>query len=474
MSITPIEILSDYGLTLDHFYGLIKKSMGELSPNSYLQLQATAVPFDVSKNYIYFSLGNIAQFGDFTISPTPISDLLLSNPMARLSNEYFAFISQLLALVEIKELDAETQNLIDKYTTARLNLESHTNNLLQQRLLNWQIFADATLTPRGDLVKFQHWSDGQAISTEISQSLQQIARYQSLIIGLRTRRYNDPTHQQVVDAFAKFTSPASRTRYPRWDDRQYLEEQTKFSPYYFASLADNDSSLYANRQITTVLSSLDNIITTSLGGFTDTITKHSQSSENISTDWSTSGGGGWGPFSFKANAKSREQIIEDFSHTQAITVSTKSLQALPFDMSAWFDPGLFNHPLIAPNRNVFERFLGEKGTLLYLPTHIVIARGYNLKFHSDREWKHEYKSDFSTGGSGSAKFFGIGFGGSGNYSKNIHKQTVETNGHDLVFDDGDNIRLIGYNVIKNTAFLNNIMDYHRVSMEKAFFSLKSE
>jgi hypothetical protein len=71
MPITEINILADYGLTLDHFYSLIKKNIGQLTPNQYLQLQAIALPLDVSSDYPWFSYGNIALYGDVTISPKP-------------------------------------------------------------------------------------------------------------------------------------------------------------------------------------------------------------------------------------------------------------------------------------------------------------------------------------------------------------------------------------------------------------------
>ncbi|WP_409027921.1 hypothetical protein OX462_05160 [Janthinobacterium sp. SUN098] len=468
MAITEVDVLTDYGITLDHFYSIVKKGMGQLAANSYLQIQATAVPFDISKEYIYYSLGNIGQYGDMTIAPLPVSNLLLTNPLALLSVEYYAFISELLALVEIKELDPATLVLIDKYTTANTNLQSHINILRQRLYLNWQIFADSTMTPKGDLVALQHWLDGQPDSTEIYSSEKTMHRNQALIEGLRIRQYPDPSHQQVVDAFAKFCSPASRTRYPRYDDRMYMEEQAKFNPVYFARLADNDSSAFANRQITRVLPTIDTISTGQTGQFTDAVSKLSQANSSITTDWNASGSGGWGPISFKANASSHQAIKDDFKHTQSITVAAKSLQALQLDMSAWFTASLFTHPLLAPNRRVFERFLGLKGTLRYLPTHLIVARGFRLEFHSQQDWAHDYKSDFSVGGSASATFFGIGWGGGGSYSKSVHEQQVEQRGHDLVLDDGENIRLIGYNVVENVGFLNAVEALTRDAVGRAF------
>jgi hypothetical protein len=466
MPIQEVDVLADYGLTLDHFYSLVKKQVGQLIANQYLQIQATATPLDVSADYKWFSYGNIARYGDMTISPVPVSDLLTANPSALLSREFYVFVSDLLSLIEAKELDPATATQISKLQTDNLNLKSHSNALLAKRFADWAIYADATMTPRGDLVAFQHWLDGQASSTEITNTEREIARNEALINALRMRKYADATHQQVVDAFARFTSPASRTRFPRYDDRTYGDELSKFNAVYFARLADNDSSLFANRQITTVPVTLDTIAKGGIGSFSDNVAKKSVANSSITTDWNAHGRVGWGPFSFRADAKSHKQITDDFKATQSITVGAKSLQALQLDMSAWFSPDLFRHPLLPSNRKLFDRYLGEKGTLLYYPTHVIVARGFRMEFHSSQDWTHDYKSEFSTGGSASVSIFGIGFGGGGGYSKSVHEQTVEQRGHDLIFDDGDNVRVIGYNVAKNVDYLDKY--------EALFTSLRSK
>lgn len=468
MPIKEIDVLADYGLTLDHFYSLVKKQVGQLTANQYLQIQATAVPFDMSNDYKWFSYGNIARYGDLTISPVPVSNLLTANPSALLSREFYLFMSDLLSLIEAKELDQATVAQIDKLQTDNLNLKSHENALLVKRFADWAIYADATMTPRGDLVAFQHWLDGQASSTEITNTEREIARNEALINALRMRRYADATQQQVVDAFARFTSPASRMRFPRYDDRTYGDEQAKFNAVYFARLSDNDSSLFANRQITTVPVSLDTIIKGTIGNFSDNVAKRSVANSSIVTDWHASGSVGYGPFSFRADARSHKEITDDFTATQSITVGAKSLQALQLDTSAWFSPDLFRHPLLPTHRKLFDRYLGEKGTLLYYPTHVIIARGFRIEFHSSQDWKHDYKSDFSASGSASISVFGIGFGGGGGYSQSVHEQTVEQRGHDLIFDDGENVRVIGYNVAKNVDYLDGAVAQFMNLRAKAF------
>lgn len=45
---------------------------------------------------------------------------------------------------------------------------------------------------------------------------------------------------------------------------------------------------------------------------------------------------------------------------------------------------------------------------------------------------------------------------------------MEQRGHDLILDDGDNIRLIGYNVVENTDFLNNVVALTLPAVRGAF------
>jgi hypothetical protein len=468
MPVSEVNVLADFDLTLNQFYGLVRKNADNLSAGTRLQLQATAIPFDVSNDYPFYSLGNIAGLADMTISPVPVSDLLLTNPLARLSREYYAFLTQLLALIEVKALDAATLATIDKYTTANENMQSHINNLYLKLRTDWSVYADATMTSPGDTVAYVHWLQGRPGMTEIHEVEQEMQRNQAFVEGLRIRKYNDVADQMVVDAYAKFCSPGSRMRYPRFDDRLYKEEQANFTPLYFARLADSESSQFVNLQISRVRSTLSDITSSPLNALDDKITSMSVADSTVTTDWNASGGGGWGPFSFKTSVTNHQVVEDDFKGTQSIQVKTKSLLALQIDLSAWFDPSLFAHPLLAPNRRVFERFLGIRGSLRYLPTHIIVARGFRVEFHSTQEWKHDYKSDMSGGGSGSARIFGFGFGGGGGRSKSVHEQTIETREHALILDDGDNIRLLGYGVTENTAFAQAVETAANDALKLAF------
>jgi hypothetical protein len=462
--VKDVDAMADFGLTLDHFYGIVKGQIGNLDTDQYVQLQATATTFDVSTSYPWFSYGNVNRFFDVRLDPKPVAENVTLMSNARLSSEYTLFMADLLSLVEYRELDGPTLKRIDQLTTRIANNGSRVNALLQRRMDDWLVYAAGSMVERGDLVAFTHWAQGHHTTREINELIDQQSRDQALISALRLRRYTDPSHQAVVDAYAAATGPAARMRYPRYEDKEYGEEAKKFNVIYFASLADNESSLFANRQLMTPGASLETIAAGALGAFSSTVSKGSSANSSITTDWSAKGSGGFGPFRFSANVSSHQRIKEDFSRTQSITVGAKSLQAVPIDATSWFDPSMFTHPLVMANRRLFERYLGPKGSLLYYPSQLIFARGFNLKFTSSQSWQYDYRSDFSASGSAKAKIFGVRWGGGGKYSESKHEQKVETRGHDLVLDDQNNLRLLGYVATKNTAFEEDLVR----SLEKRF------
>lgn len=450
MSVKEVNVNENFKLTLSHFYSIVKEEIGEFDPDQKLQLQASAFPLDLSTAYPWFSFKNINDTFDVGIDPKPISETLSLNTAVSLSDVYGSFISTALGLVETEELDADTLKRIDELTVDLQNLNRNISKLQTDILAKWVAYCDATMTDRGDKVTYTHWSQGEWETSQVF-NLRNLAREKSgLIDALRKTEYEDADHAEVARAFADWNSPASRIRYPRFPDTEYGEEQEKFNVVYFASLPDNDSSLFVNRRLMTPAMSISELISSSIGSFSSTVSKESQASSDITTDWNTSVSGGYGPFKVKASVSSHERIQEDFKHLQSITVGARALMALEFDGSPWWKPDIFQNALIQSNLRTFERYFGESGSLLYYPIRVIIARGFNLKFSSSQNWEHEYEKDFSASGSASLKLGGFSFGGGGGYSKHEERQKVERRGHDLIMDDGeDNIRIIGYVVVKS-------------------------
>jgi hypothetical protein len=465
--IQEVDVLGDFGLTLDHFYGIVKSHAGTLEADQFLQLQLTAVPLDLSTDYKWFSYNNLVTYLDVRADPNPVSENLALLSMARLSKEYVRFLSDLLTLVEVKELDGETKKKIDILQAAINNRGSQIEALQRRQFDQWQVYADTHMIERGDRTVFTHWAQGNALSAQIKVLEDEQREDAGLMQAFRVRRYDDPSHQSIVEAYARATGPAARMRFPLYPDGEY-EDRARFNVTYFASLPDNDSALFANRANITVPQDIKSITTGTLGSFSDVVTKQSSASSRITTDWSGRGGGRYGFFKVSAKISSHTDIKEDFKKLESITVAAKSLQALAMSAPAWFDPDMFSHPLVKTNRRLFDRYLGEEGTLQYYPTHLIIARGMSLKFTSSQDWTYDYAHDFSASGSASGKFFGIKVGGGVAYSRSERRAKMEKRGHDLIVDDGDNIRIIGYRFAKNTRYAKDMIEAFGPDIENAF------
>lgn len=451
--IKEVNVLADFNLTLDHFYSLIKPQLGNLTSNQYIQLQLAALPLDVSLDYPWFSLGNLNFFFDHRLDPIPVSGNLSTVYGATLSREYGNLLSEALSLVEEKELDPATKARIDALEVEIENLSEKVGTKAERRLRDWQAYCAATMTNPGDMTVFNHWSQGHILTTQIVQLQREMDKKGAMWVALRDRSYGDPDQRAILEAFAAYISAASRMRYPRFEDSLYGDEAKKFNVVYFASLPDNDSGMFANRQMMTSKISLTNLVSTSIGSVSDEIIKKSSAKSSITTDWSASGSGGWGPFKVSASVSSHEVIKSDFSSVGKIGVSTRSTIAIPIDATPWFNPSIFNNSIIVKNRKLFERYLGANGTLLYYPSHLVVARGVKLTFHSQQDWQWDYEHNLKVSGGGSASFFGISFGASAGHSKHETSQIIERRGHDLILDDGEkNIRILGFIAVKNDVF----------------------
>ena len=111
-----------------------------------MQIQSTAVPLDVSKEYPWFSQNNLTHFFDASLDPAPVSNTLSLVANVKLSRNFKNFVGTALSLVEVKELDADTLKRID-------NLEIEIQNLGEQiAQLETKRLARATflITDRGE------------------------------------------------------------------------------------------------------------------------------------------------------------------------------------------------------------------------------------------------------------------------------------------------------------------------------------
>lgn len=452
--IQEIDVLKNWNLSIDHFYSIIKSSLGELAPNGKYQIQASAIPLDVSTEYEWFSRGMINRAFNAAIEPQPTSDSLGTGLQLRskLSEEYRAFLSKALTLVETNELDEDILERIDALEVEIENLGEKEDKLQERLVEKWARYAELKKIDPGDLAEETHWIQGQTESFKIREIRERRLLKLALQVGLRDQEYEDASHKEVLDAYKKLISPAATMRYPRFEDTAYPDEKDKFSVVYFAAKPAHESNLFINEHMMTPTLSIETISGASFGELTSTITSESEASESITTDWSASLSVGYGPFKMKTNVSSHERVEEEFETATEMSISVKALMAIPYIADTWFTPSIFKNDLIKQNFNLFDRWLGEKGTLKIFPTHLVVCRGLSVVFKNEQEWQYDYESDFKAGGSASASVFGIGFGGGGSYHKHVERQKVEARGHDLSFSDGDeNIRIIGYHTVTNDA-----------------------
>ena len=458
--IQEIDVLKNWNLSIDHFYSIIKSSLGELAPNGKYQIQASAIPLDVSTEYEWFSRGMINRAFNAAIEPQPTSDSLGSGLQLRskLSDEYRSFLSKALTLVETNELDEDVLERIDELEVEIENLGEKEERIQERLGEKWARYAELKKIDPGDLAEETHWVQGQPESFRLKEVRERRLLKLALQVGLRDQEYEDADHKEVLEAYKKLISPAATMRYPRFEDTAYPEEREKFGVVYFASKPAHDSNLFINEHMMTPALSIQTIASADFGQLSSGITSVSEASESITTDWSASLSVGYGPFKFKSQVSSHEQIEEEFAASNEMTISVDALMAIPYIADTWFTPSIFKNTLIRQNFNLFERWLGENGTLKIFPTHLVVCRGLSVTFKSEQEWQYDYEKDFKAGGSASASVFGIGFGGGGSYHKHVERQKVEARGHDLTFSDGpDNIRIIGYHTVINDA-LDDIMD----------------
>ncbi|MFK0385007.1 hypothetical protein [Agrobacterium sp. NPDC090273] len=461
--VTEVNVLADWTLSIDHFYSIIKASLGELSAGGKYQIQATAIPLDVSTEYEWFARGLINQAFNAALEPVPASSNLSVGLQLRtqLSEEYKTFLSRALTLVEEKELDDDVVARIDELEVEIENLSEKEEKLGTKLAEKWSAYSKLKGIDSGDVVANTHWLQGQPDSYKLLNLQEEMRMKIALQLGLRDQQYDNPDHKALLEAYKKVISPAATMRYPRFEDKTYGDEAKKFNVVYFASKEAFDSNLFINEFMMTPLMSIESISKGQFGKLSTKVEKTSESSESITEDWNTSGGVSYGPVSIRANASSHKKIEEDFKSAQTVTISAEALIAIPYNADTWFTPSVFDNPLIKSNFQLFNRWLGEKGTLRIFPTHLVVCRGLSIVFTSSQDWQYDYESDFKAGGSGSASLFGVSFGGGGSYQKHVERQNVEKRGHTLTFSDGtDNLRIIGYHtainpVLEEFAFLQN-------------------
>lgn len=468
--------LANFGMTLDHFYSIIKAQAGNMEENSKFQLQATAMPLAISSKDQWFSLGILTRFADVGVADGAVSDTATKvNSAHRVSQEFLSLLGVAMSLVQTKTLPGDVQTKIDNYTLEISNLDEKKTALQGRFQQDWQAYATATMKNPADLLAFTHWSAGYPHAAELATLFQDQARAVAMSEALSQKQYADPSHAEIADLYTKATSPAVRMHYPKYPDSLFSDDdKKKLNPVYLAGLSDNMSPIFDNSYTVTFNMPVSAIETVSQGGLQSTLSKTDIDNMTRDSSWSVSGSGGGflGIGKVSGDASDTTKIKEDFSHVQTISVETKGLVAIPFTFGEWFDAGVLDgNALIRTNPKLFQRYLGQGGSLLYYPTHLIVARGLKLTFQSSQDWQYDYENHWKAGGGGSGSFFGISWGTSASKQVDETQHKVQKRGHDLVLDDGENsLRVMGY-IVKGAKPLDDISGFSaKVAFASELFS----
>ena len=455
--VAPVTLGQASKISLDHYYDLLKSNAAGLQADEYLQLKITADVVDISTakasegGYAWFSQYAMLQRADREIVPTAVSGEIQTGA-GRLSDVYSRFLRRLRGYVVKRNLSPDEQKEIANLDVREAALTDEMRRLGRLDRQMWYEECEILGYDYGDTSAYVQWSNyyGYVRDIERLNNDRNIVRFERQTII--NRQYGDPDDQAIVDAENAFYTPGMRLRYPIWPDHQYPSGDS-FSVGYLGGLMPGSTAQFDDRHAISWDPALGKVPTVSGGGFSANLTKSSGQSSSISTDWSGSASAKYGFVSVRAGASESKKIQKDFDTSTGVEVAAKAAFKIKLLYPAWFNVGLFNNLRLRENIRDFADFLGPGGSLLYYPTALVVVRGFSVKFSNNQNWSYDYKRNFSAKGGGGFKAFGVKFGGSSSYSKNVKEHKVDKSSTKLTFSDDENtVRFVGYVVKRNTIY----------------------
>lgn len=438
-------------ISLNNYYDILKEQAGGLGAKEFLQLKLVADGLDITPavqegSYRWFSYYNMLRRSDLAILPEPISGTILSGAV-ELHDVYEKFLRRLRTLVVIKELSQD-----DQIKVAALDLEIDRNKIIAKDLFkkdkqDWKDYCDIMGGKTGDVAAWVQWSSNYGQMREI----QDIAKKNNMKIFERktilNKVYPNPDDQEIVDADLKFDDPFMRLCYPIHPDFEY---STPLTLEYLATLAHASTGLFEDRLVITWDKTLEFIKTANQGMLHGEFSRNTQESSSITTDWSASVSVGYSFIKASASISEHTSIQEDFKKATKLTLDANASLRVNINYGPWFKPNLFEHIHVKENPEMFKEFFGEKGSLLYYPTALILIRGFGISFEASQAWSFDYNKKFSAKGGGGFSVFGINFGGSSSYGKEVIEHKVDqTNTMLKISDDEKTLRFVGYVVKKN-------------------------
>lgn len=439
-------------VSLNNYYDLLKNQVGGLATEEYLQLKLVADAVDVSEEkYKWFSYYNLLRRSDQAIKPTPVTGVVMT-AASDLVLEYERFLRQLRSYVVRVALTADEQKQLAELDLRLGRLRSQVQQFAMADRAAWKEFAELMGYAVGDKAAYVQWSVYNGHLRDIENLMRQIREAEFDKKTILDRQYPEPTDREVIDAEFDFENPVMRLRYPIHPDFEY-PDGANFNVTYLALLPLGNSALFDDRRVVTWDKTLGWMKTAHAGRFAAAFDRTTSESKSIDTDWGGSSSASYGFFiKVNANASDHTQITEDFRRATKLDVSAAAAFKVAINYPKWFRPTLFEHKRVVDNPHDFEPFFGAKGTLLYVPSHLILVRGFKVEFTSSQNWTFDYKRRFSASGGGGINVFGISFGGSGGYTNETKEHKVDSSATKLTIeDDAATVRFVGYAVKKNTV-----------------------
>lgn len=450
--IKDITFGSALNITLNNYYDLLKNQVGGLATEEYLQLKLVADTLDISEEkYKWFSYYNLVRRSDQAIEPSPVSGTVMT-AVSTLAAEYEKFLRQLRSYIVRASLSADDQK---KLAALDLDLERTKQQMRDWVKLDradWKENAEAMGYQVGDMNAYIQWSNYYGHLRDIEQAMRRIREFEFDKKTILDKEYPEPSDREVINAEFDFENPTMRLRYPTYPDSEY-PNGSQFNLTYLAMLPLGSSGMFDDRRMVSWNMSLGTMQTSEAGKFSAHFDRTTSQSDSVKTDWGYSGSVTYSFIKVSANVSESTQIQNDFSQGTAIDVSAAAAYKMAITYPPWFRPSLFNHKRVVDNIHDFEPFFGPNGSLLYVPTHLILVRGFKVEFTASQNWTYDYKRKFSASHGGGFNVFGIGFGSSASYSKEQKEHTIDVSNTKLtIADDPKTIRFVGYAVKKTTVF----------------------
>lgn len=434
----------DVGLTVEHFYSLLSKSIG-LDDANRLQLATPAIWMPLSKTNKWYSQGLINNYLDRQIARGMVGAVNLSVQPARLSSAYLGLISLLKKQVAFVKLDPALRRSVEALETESANLGELIASLEKEIEAKWISYAKVQGMAEDDYLAKRHWLANEADNRTLRDRRLRRNEIVAEISGLLSQNLSDPADREIINAWLAATSPAAKLAYPAAPDSTFTDaEEARFSLAYLAGLVSDGSSgafrvYYQCNNI-----DIEQFVDSSFGAFSDSIRNVDIQNSSFEKSWSGGLGVGYGVFSLDAGTSGSEKFKDDMKHVTDVKMSCKFAIALESDFSMWLNQDMLKHRKISEDFPAFESYLGKDGGLRFLPRYAVFVKGLSIEISTDQDLQYEYKKHIEVAGSAGVSFFGIRFGGSAGYTEDRKTQRVTQDARTVTFSDGDNIRLVGY------------------------------